>query len=609
MYLFFKIFNRVIFMLSCLYLANLGLNLSLTECFLIEIILYLVLILFSFFLGINGVFILFFGSNLFMFVKLWSMFDHFNNFSYTFLVDFGTNTHTSLVYKNEFGITIDAVSFNFSFLTLLIATFVSIYAFSYMRNEPKIILFIIFLKGFVLSMIILLWASNWFTFVLGWELIGITSFFLINFWTSKITTLKSAFKAFTFNKLSDGCLILSVLLSYTWGLDSFFNNNLQELINSNKQIFLLGFELPFNDVLLFLLIICSFCKSAQFGFHSWLPDSMEAPVPASALIHSATLVSAGIYLIFRYIPLLMSSNLLPIFIFITSFTAFYGAIISSFQTDVKKILAYSTISHCGFLMFSLILNNPYVTIFYLYGHGLFKSLSFMGVGNLIQYSNNYQDSRRMGNLFAKYVYEFFFLIVCLLNLSSFPFFLNFFSKHFLFNSLILNNYVSLISYIFLFFASYAGVFYSLRIIYFSFLTFKKGHYSFYKIFYTEVVLNRKNSNKLSLLVTIILYILSCFILMKFIGIFMGEYSFFIDLFTVSTTPNSWLSSLQTLYIRIFFLYVIFFLNLAFGLFKSNKSDIMSKCLFLFLFLFFVEMFIGIYIKYNYIYFISIIHLF
>jgi len=159
---------------------------------------------------------------------------------------------------------------------------------------------------------------------------------------------------------------------------------------------------------------------------------MEAPVPASALIHSATLVSAGIYLLLRYNFLFSYSSFCSNFFLITcSFTAFFGAFISSFQTDVKKILAYSTISHCGFLMTSIYFCNSYITIMYLYGHGFYKSLSFMCAGNLIQSSSNYQDFRRMGAFNKYYVFEFFFLFICIFNLSSYPFFINFFIKHFL----------------------------------------------------------------------------------------------------------------------------------------------------------------------------------
>lgn len=157
---------------------------------------------------------------------------------------------------------------------------------------------------------------------------------------------------------------------------------------------------------------------------------MEAPVPASALIHSATLVSAGIYLLLRFNTIfLLTSNFTILLLLISSFTAFYGAIIASFQTDVKKILAYSTISHCGMLIFSILMHLPYITIFYLFAHGFFKSINFMCVGNFIQYANNYQDTSRMGFYFNLYKFEFFFFSITLFNLSSAPLFLCFFSKH------------------------------------------------------------------------------------------------------------------------------------------------------------------------------------
>jgi NADH-quinone oxidoreductase subunit L len=157
---------------------------------------------------------------------------------------------------------------------------------------------------------------------------------------------------------------------------------------------------------------------------------MEAPVPASALIHSATLVSAGIYLILRFSEsLIINSYLTSFFSLFTTATALFGATIAATQTDVKKILAYSTISHCGVLMYSITLQAPHITIFYLFAHGFFKSLNFICVGNFIQYANNYQDMSRMGGFFSIYGLERFFLIVTAFNLSSAPFFLAFFSKH------------------------------------------------------------------------------------------------------------------------------------------------------------------------------------
>lgn len=199
---------------------------------------------------------------------------------------------------------------------------------------------------------------------------------------------------------------------------------------SSVEVSFGGVNISHATIMLTLMIVAACCKSAQFGLHFWLPDSMEAPVPASALIHSATLVSAGIYLLIRYNSLfLVCSVTQSVFMLITSFTAFYGAVIASFQTDVKKILAYSTISHCGMLMFSITMHSPFITVFYLFAHGFFKSINFMCVGNFIQASNNYQDTSRMGRFFSLFKFEFYFFAITLFNLSSGPLLFCFFSKH------------------------------------------------------------------------------------------------------------------------------------------------------------------------------------
>lgn len=252
---------------------------------------------------------------------------------------------------------------------------------------------------------------------------------MINFWSTKITTLKSAFKAFSFNKVSDIALIFATCVTLTLGSGSiqetieYFTYNDQQMV-----INLFGYSFTKN-IFILSLIIAAFCKSAQIGFHFWLPDSMEAPVPASALIHSATLVSAGIYLMLRFSCILHSSIFIDSYSLITAFTAFYGAFVAANQTDVKKILAYSTISHCGVLMFSVVFLNPYFSIFYLFVHGFFKSLSFMCVGNLIQYAGNYQDVSKMGGMGRIYIFELLLLVICLLNLSGLPLCISFFSKN------------------------------------------------------------------------------------------------------------------------------------------------------------------------------------
>lgn len=238
----------------------------------------------------------------------------------------------------------------------------------------------------------------------------------------------------------------------------------------------------YASLLLFSLMIASFCKSAQFGFHFWLPDSMEAPVPASALIHSATLVSAGIYAMLRFNALfIVSPTLSAVFAAVTSFTAFYGAIIAGFQTDVKKILAYSTISHCGMLMFSVLMHSPYVTLFYLFAHGFFKSLNFMCVGNFIQHANNYQDVSRMGRFASALSFERNVFAVTLFNLSSAPLFFCFFSKHWLLNSTFINSYADPLVVCFIYGAAFSGFFYSAKLMFECLFSTKRAHSSVYAV--------------------------------------------------------------------------------------------------------------------------------
>jgi NADH:ubiquinone oxidoreductase subunit 5 (subunit L)/multisubunit Na+/H+ antiporter MnhA subunit len=190
---------------------------------------------------------------------------------------------------------------------------------------------------------------------------------------------------------------------------------------------------------------------------------MEAPVPASSLIHSATLVSAGIFIILRFYPIFEISYysfiVLPV---VGSLTASYGGITASYQSDIKRILAYSTISHCGFLMLMSSFNINEFVVLYLYIHGFFKATVFMCVGNIIRISKNYQDFRKMG-LFYKYLpFECFVSLICLFNLSGIPFSLGFFIKHLIFLGLQLNTFFYLFIIFNVFCGSLSGLFYSYR---------------------------------------------------------------------------------------------------------------------------------------------------
>lgn len=234
-------------------------------------------------------------------------------------------------------------------------------------------------------------------------------------------------------------------------------------------------------LLAFFFLGAAFIKSAQIGCHIWLPDSMEAPVPASALIHSATLVSAGIFLILRLYPLFEHSSIFYIVTPIVGIcTAFLGGLSAFYQNDLKRILAYSTISHCGFLMFLTTLGSFEFTLLYLYVHGFFKAIAFFCVGNIIRFNKNYQDIRRMGQLWKYLPYEFSVIFVSMLNLSGLPFFFGFYIKHLLFTGV--DNFLfSSIIYATLFLAALTGTFYFYKVAFYVFFDTKKSRKSVYDI--------------------------------------------------------------------------------------------------------------------------------
>lgn len=335
-------------------------------------------------------------------------------------------------------LSMNKLTFGFGYLTLSIGLFVLLYSFFYFRGEPTTERLSYLLMLFVNSMLILLYSDNLIIMFIGWEMIGVTSFFLINYWSTRVDTLKSAMKALVFNLFSDGLLLLSLIMiaKVYRTLDI---PTLNELAPSSLDT-TLSFghvNLCGSSIISILLLIAASIKSAQFILHAWLPDSMEAPAPASALIHSATLVSAGIFILTRLNSLWVGTCLpLPgisiyikdVIILWGSLTAAYGGVVSSRQTDLKKILAYSTISHCGYMMVLVGCGSIDSLLFYFYIHGLFKALLFLITGNIMRHYQN-QDFRKMGNAWSILPFETSICIFSFAHLSGAPFSLGYVAKH------------------------------------------------------------------------------------------------------------------------------------------------------------------------------------
>lgn len=360
---------------------------------------------------------------------------------------------------------LNSLSFSFSLLVVLIGAATNFYIPTYFKGEASENNFVFWINAFVISMLILVLANNLFTLFLGWELIGLTSFFLINFWTNRRATLKSSFKAFIFNLFSDLCLLGSfVILFYIVGSDdcqvilySVLYGNLTQ--HTHFQLSVL------------LLILCCSIKSVQIVGHLWLPDSMEAPVPASSLIHSATLVSAGIFLLSKFSILIELSIFFQPAIFLGSLSAFYGGAVAASQTDMKKLLAYSTMSHCGFLWVLACLGQFYVTVIYLFLHGIFKAATFYCAGSFIRVFGT-QDTRWMGAGWKFFSLNSLGLLICSANLCGLPFTVGYLYKFFFFK-ILYTNIFSLIILSFLFLAAQTSLIYFYRLNYYALFDFLK----------------------------------------------------------------------------------------------------------------------------------------
>lgn len=331
----------------------------------------------------------------------------------------------------------------------------------------------------------------------------------------RINTLKSALKALVFNKVSDSFILASLVIIY----NTFNTANIMVICTSvpyytNCYIDLGIIDVRCLDIISLLLLIAAFIKSAQFGFHLWLPDSMEAPAPASALIHSATLVSAGIFLILRLAPLFESSilsyTLIPA---IGAITACYGGIVSAAQTDVKKILAYSTISHCGFMVLLTATFNLDLVLIYLYVHGFFKALLFLSAGSVMRLFKC-QDFRYMGSAYKYLPIECIISIFGFWHLSGGPLSFGYVAKHYIITSMEGNTIFTLFIMVNVIISIIASIIYSSRFIYYVYFDFKKAKKSVYlehvsKLFLSKHFTLASRAGSLVLIINYFFVIIMC----------------------------------------------------------------------------------------------------
>lgn len=354
-----------------------------------------------------------------------------------------------------------------------ISTLVHVYSSKYMANDPHLSRFMSYLSLFTFFMLILITGDNFMQMFVGWEGVGFCSYLLINFWFTRLQANKAAIKAMLINRISDLILLLGVLtIFYNIRTIEYFSTFAAISIVKNYYFIFCNYLLSIIDIACILIFIGAMGKSSQIFLHLWLPDAMEGPTPVSALIHAATMVTAGVYLITRCSPIFEYSLFsLKIITIIGASTAFFASTVGLVQNDFKKIVAYSTCSQLGYMFFACGLSNYPLAIFHLSNHAYFKALLFLCSGAVIHAMGDEQDIRKMGGLRRILPFTYIMFLIGSLSLMGFPFLTGFYSKDLILEVAFasfseMGHFAYWLGTIGAFFTA----FYSTRLIFFAFLT-------------------------------------------------------------------------------------------------------------------------------------------
>lgn len=361
----------------------------------------------------------------------------------------------------------DSLTVSMLIPVLIVSSLVHFYSIGYMSHDPHNQRFFSYLSLFTFMMIILVTANNFLLMFVGWEGVGVCSYLLVSFWFTRIAANQSSISAFLTNRVGD-CFLTIGMFAILWSfgnLDYATVFSLAPYINENI-ITIIGI----------CLLIGAMAKSSQIGLHIWLPLAMEGPTPVSALIHAATMVTAGVYLLMRTSPLIeYSSTVLILCLWIGAITTVFSSLIGLFQQDIKKVIAYSTMSQLGMMVIAIGLSCYNIALFHLVNHAFYKGLLFLGAGAVIHAWADNQDFRKYGGLRAFLPLTYSVMLIASLSLVAFPFMTGFYSKDFILESSYGQFYFS--STVVYFIATIGTMFttlYSVKVLYLTFLTNPNG---------------------------------------------------------------------------------------------------------------------------------------
>ena len=442
----------------------------------------------------------------------WIIFIQFINNKETEII-FILNWITSGNFIVDWSIRLDTLTAVMFIVVTTVSACVHLYSIGYMEEDPSKIRFMGYLSLFTFFMLVLVSSNNLLQMFFGWEGVGLASYLLIGFWHHKDSANKAAIKAFVVNRVGDfGYAIGIAGIFYIFGTISFDSIFSQVDQFSEHQMQFLSFSFPTLDFLCFLLFIGAMGKSAQLGLHTWLPDAMEGPTPVSALIHAATMVTAGVFLVARMSPLYEFATFTNLFItFIGAATAIFAASIALTQNDIKRVIAYSTCSQLGYMFFAAGVGAYNASIFHLTTHAFFKALLFLSAGSVIHAMHHEQDMRKMGGLFKKIPFTASMMWIGSLAIIGFPYLSGYYSKEsILENAFYASNGIAYFAYLVGILTALLTAFYSWRLL---FLTFHGENRSNNKTY--------DHAHESPLVMTVPLFILA--IGSIFSGIFFADY--------------------------------------------------------------------------------------